>query len=156
MATLAAVPPRRHTARLPHAGALGAHAVMVSVCLGCVGPTRVAMQPPMNGSRPGGEPIQPIEESTAVREIDRDDAIALASEETPPTAQGTLTLASLLQRLFAGSDAPFMFGVFGVFDEDLPHGRLPTVAHREGAQKAAARKNPRCAAFLCGPVTRPR
>jgi hypothetical protein len=156
MATLAVVPQRRRSARLPRVGVLGAPAVMVSVWFGCVGPTRVAMQPPMNGSRPGGEPIQPIEESTAVREIDHDEAIALASEETPP-AQGTITLASLLQRLFAGSHAPFMFGVFGVFDEDLPHGRLPTIAGRQqGARPAAARKNPRCAAFLCGPVTRPR
>ncbi len=129
-------------------------AVLAALCLACVGPTRVGLMPPMDGSSPRTDPVRPIEVAAAAPQ--RDTSASLA-EYDGGAAQGQLGLAALLVRIFAGATAPIMAGVFGAFDEDQLFGRQGQLETRE-KQKAAAEKKrpPGCGAFLCGPVTRPR
>ncbi|HWM84370.1 MAG TPA: hypothetical protein VNO33_01005 [Kofleriaceae bacterium] len=125
---------------------------MVAFWLGCVGPTRVSMLPPMNGSSPAGEAIRPV--TTTGNAPQRDSYVSHAADESP-RAIAEVTIAALLVRLLAGATAPIMFGVFGAFDED----RLfdtPQLAPSPAARPAGTRRDPGCASFLCGPITLPR
>ena len=128
-------------------------AVLAALWLGCMGPTRVSMLPPLDGSSPRSDPVRPLEQVMAAPQ--RDSSAVLTADDTG-LAQGQITLAAVLVRIFAGATSPIMFGVFGVFDEERLFGTLGQLDDRKARPAAADRRPPRCAAFLCGPVTRPR
>jgi hypothetical protein len=139
----------------PSRGDMGRSASAAVACalwLGCVGPTRVSMLPPLGGSSPGTAPVRAIDQAVASPEMDSADS--LVSEDSG-LAQGEVTLASLLASLFAGAGAPFIFGVFGVFDEDRLVGRQGQL-DRGPSARPGAKRHPACPPFLCGPVSRPR
>ena len=135
------------------AGCAASAAVLAAFWLGCVGPTRVSMLPPLGGSSPGADPLRPIDQSVAMPE--RDSAASLVDEDSG-LAQGEVTLAALLVNLFTGAGAPFIFGVFGVFDEDRLVGTPVPLERKPAARPAAAPGRASCPPFLCGPVSRPR
>jgi hypothetical protein len=127
-------------------------AVAAAFWLGCMGPKRVSMLPPLGGSSPGTAPVQPIEQAVALPE--RDSAGSLVNDDSG-LAQGEVTLAGLLVSLFTGSGAPFIFGVFGVFDEDRLVGR-PVQLERRPSARPGGKGRASCPPFLCGPVSRRR
>ena len=128
--------------------------VLAALCAGCVGPTRVGIMPPLDGSSPRTDPVRPLEVAAAAPQRDTSASLAVYDEGA---AQGQLALSALLVRIFAGATAPIMSGVFGAFDEDRLFGRQGQLEPpRDRPPASEARRPESCAAFLCGPVTRPR
>jgi hypothetical protein len=127
--------------------------VLAALCFGCVGPTRVGIMPPLDGSSPRTDPVRPLEVAAAAPQRDTSASLAVYDEGA---AQGQLGLAAVLVRIFAGATAPIMSGVFGAFDEDRLFGRQGQLEPRDRPPAAAGKRPESCAAFLCGPVTRPR
>lgn len=155
-------PHHGHQDRHHHAASGAAHAapaLLAFLWLGCIGQPRVSMLPPMNSSSTRGETIRPIEQSIGapIGAPDRDTSATLAGEDYG-ASQGKVTLAALLVRLFAGSTAPFMWGMYGLFDEDRGIVARPPYVRSEPNTRPAAAERPRpgCAVFLCGPRLTPR
>jgi hypothetical protein len=110
----------------------------------------LGVQPPHEGSSPRERPAA---EQTAAHERDAAGAVAGNDEVA---AQVQASLAALLAFVLTGGAAPILANVVGFFDEDRLFGARGTERRPREQPAAEAPRPARCAAFLCGPIRRPR